>query len=98
MSQYDVHRLRSGELVLDCQANFLEMMGTRLVIPLVDPEDVPDALPRLHPVFDVAGNTMLLATHLAAAIPTWELRARVVSLAQHDFTIGNALDFLLTGV
>lgn len=98
MAQFDVHRLKSGELVLDCQSNFLDILETRLVIPLVDPATVPDPLPRLHPLFDVEGERLLLATHWAGAVPLRDIGACVASLAQHDFTIGNALDFLLTGV
>ncbi len=95
MAQYDVHRLRNGSLVVDCQSNFLDVLQTRLVIPLVDLDAVPAALPRLHPLIDVSGKTMLLATHLIAAIP--ELGPEGASLAAHDFTIGNAIDFLLGG-
>lgn len=98
MAQYDVHRLRSGELVLDCQSDFLSALQTRLVVPLVDPQSVPGPLPRLHPQFDVDGERLLLATHLAGAIPVGELGYPVASLPDHNFTIINALDFLLTGV
>ena len=97
MSQYDVHRLRSGELMMDCQSNFLSALQTRLVIPLVDPDTVPGPLPRLHPLFEVEGDRMLLATHLAAAIPNGELGYPIASLAPYDLTIGNAIDFLVSG-
>jgi toxin CcdB len=97
MSQFDVHRLRNGELVVDCQTDLLSVLETRLVIPLVDPETVPGPLPRLHPLFEIEGEEVLLATHLAAAIPARELGDAVASLATCDLAIGNALDFLIGG-
>jgi toxin CcdB len=98
MAQYDVHRLRDGDLVLDCQANFLDAFKTRIAIPLVDPDSVPAPLPRLHPLFEVRGEKLLLATHLVGAIPAGELGRRVGSLANDSFRITNAIDFLRTGV
>lgn len=98
MAQYDVHRLRDRELVVNCQADFLNVLHTRVVVPLVDPNVVPAPLSRLHPLFEVGGRTMLLATHLAGAISAGELGRPVASLAEQHLTVGNALDFLLTGV
>jgi toxin CcdB len=97
MAQYDVHRLQSGELVLNCQSDFLGLLTTRMVVPLVDPDSVPGPLLRLHPLFEIEGNSVLLATHLAGAVPVGELGYPVASLAQHDLTIGNAIDFLIDG-
>ena len=34
MPQFDVYRLRDGELVVDCQADILSGLNTQLVIPL----------------------------------------------------------------
>jgi toxin CcdB len=98
MAQYDIHRLRSGELVVDCQTDFLDILQTRVVVPLVDPEAVPAPLPRLHPLFGIDGGRFLFAAHLMAAIPAHELGSAIGSLACEDLTIGNALDFLLTGI
>jgi toxin CcdB len=98
MAQYDLHRLHSGDLVIDCQTDFLNVLQTRLVVPLINPDSVPDALPRLHPLFDIDGDRLLMATHLAASIPSGELGYPVASLASENYTIINAIDFLLTGV
>ena len=73
-------------------------LKTRLVVPLVDPLLVPAPLQRLHPVFEVDGNRLLMATHFAGAIPVRDLGPIVGSLSDQSYTIMNALDFLLTGV
>jgi toxin CcdB len=98
MAQYDVHRLPGGELVIDCQSDFLDRLETRLVVPLVEPLVVPAPLPRLHPVLEFEERKLLLATHLAGAIPLRELGPIVGSFAEASYTIQNAIDFLITGI
>lgn len=39
----------------------------------------------------------VMVTQFAATIPATELKARVLSLAEQDFTVGNALDMLISG-
>ena len=98
MAQFDVHRIPGGELVVDCQSDFLDMLQTRFVVPLVDPEIVPAPLPRLHPVFEFDGRSVLLATHLAGAVSVRELGPATGSLETASYTIQNAIDFMITGV
>jgi toxin CcdB len=99
MAQFDVHRLRTGELVLDCQADMVsKIIKSRFVIPLCDPETVPNAIKSLHPAFRVEGKELLLLTQLASAIPGKDLSKAVQSLESERYTIIKALDFLLTVV
>ena len=97
MARYGVYRLTSGALVVDCQADLLSHLRTRLVAPLLPPDELPAALPRLHPHFEIDGRRWLLATHLAAAVPTTEIAEEVGSLAPLDGDIATALDMLLIG-
>lgn len=98
MAQFDVFRLRAGGLVLDCQSDWVDFLETRFVIPLLDPDSVPNALKGLHPAFNVEGRELLMATHLGGAVQRNELIEPLHSLERHRYTIIKALDFLITGV
>ena len=99
MAQFDVYRLASGELVVDCQSDLVSrLINTRLVVPLFDPDGVPDRMQALHPQITVGETAYLLATQYAAAIPGKELAGPIHSLERDRYLILNALDFLLTGV
>lgn len=98
LAKFDVWRLRgSNVLVLECQADLLNALATRLVAPLLEEADVPKPLPRLHPSFTIEGQQVVMATHLAASIPVGELGRHVVSLIDRQDAINNALDMLVTG-
>lgn len=99
MAQFDLHRLRSGELVLDCQADLVsKLVQTRFVVPLLETGLVPDPIQGLHPKVTVDGTEYLVVTQLAAAIPAKELSQPIASLEACRYAILNALDFLITGV
>jgi toxin CcdB len=98
MAQFDVHEFAGGMRVVDCQADLLDHLATRFVVPLVDPDSVPKPLKGLHPIIEIDGERRLLATHLAASVPISQLGRRVVSLRKHYLTVSRAIDFLLTGV
>lgn len=98
MAQFHVHRLGPEELVVDCQTDELSMFPTRFVIPLLDPDLVPNPIKPLHPVFNVDGHDLILATHAGAAISRKHLSDPLQSLAHERYAILNALDFLITGV
>lgn len=97
MAQFGVYRLPDDSLVLDCQSDFIDHVGTRLVVPLVSPDGMPSALPSLHPCFDIDGELLMMATHLAGAVHSRLLNRPVVKLYQHEDAIKRALDVLLTG-
>ncbi len=98
MARFDVlPRKGNHVLVVDCQADGLRHLPTRFVVPLLDLDRVPSPIGRLNPILDVAGRPMLLATHLAAAVPVSSLGRSIVSLADEHHRIIDALDFLLTG-
>lgn len=98
MAKYDVYRLRDGGgLVLDCQADLLDRLNTRLVVPLMPPDAAPPAMTRLNPMFAVEGQRVAMITQFAATIPVRELGERVESLVDQQDAIGNALDMLVSG-
>ncbi len=95
--QYDVHRLKDGGIVVDCQSDLIGTFETRFVIPLV-PGDMPVAsLARLHPRMVIDGRPMILATHLAAAIPVSALGPAIDRIEDESWTITAALDMLTGG-
>lgn len=99
MARFDVFRLRgSDSLVLDCQADVLRGLSTRLVVPLLPCSDAPPPISRLNPVFAIDGTDFVMMTQFAAAIETRELGPAIGSLVEHDTRIANALDLLVTGV
>jgi toxin CcdB len=98
MAQFDIYRLRTGGLVMDCQTEELATLPTRFVVPLLDPKQVPQLVRSLHPIFEVDGKELVMATHAAAAVSKSTLGKPVQSLAHNRYTIIKALDFLTTGV
>ncbi|HKY81829.1 MAG TPA: CcdB family protein [Sphingobium sp.] len=98
MARFDVYSLQNGGgYVLDCQADILSHIGTRFVIPLMPVDAVPAPLRRLHPRFEIDGEPVVMATHLAGAVPVRSLGKPVLSLASKQDAIGQALDMLLLG-
>lgn len=83
--------------LLDVQSDLLGITQSRVVVPLLPAGVLPPALPRLHPVFEVAGRRYLMATQLIAAVPVEILARPRGDLAVHRDTITAALDMLFSG-
>lgn len=98
MARFDVHRIPNGTLLVDCQADSLSHLNTRLVVPLLPVERVPPAADRLHPVLQFEGETLVLAIQMIASIPVREMGRPIGSLETERYTILGAVDLLLTGV
>lgn len=98
MSQFDVHQLKSGTLVLDCQSELLEHLSTRLVVPLIPRENGPPQVARLNPLLSLEGGEFIMGTQLAAAVLQRDLGEVVASLRDRSFEIIGALDVLFSGV
>ncbi len=99
MAQFDVHRNPSGNgFLLDIQADLLDELKTRVVVPLIALSHLPKPAKRLNPVFSVARRRYVMATQFMAAIPAGELGKPVGTLAVHRDEIIAAIDVLLSGV
>lgn len=85
-------------LLLDVQADLLDDLATRAVVPLLPLDLAPPLVRHLNPTFTVGGESHAMMTNYLAAIPAGELGQEVGSLAHHHADITAALDFLLTGV
>jgi len=98
MAKFDVYWQRDGGcLLLDCQADLLDDLNTRLVVPLLPIEEAPKPAAGLNPLFEIDGRTLAMATQFAAAVATRELGERVLSLVEEQDSIGRALDMLISG-
>ncbi|MBF9152924.1 CcdB family protein [Novosphingobium jiangmenense] len=97
MARFDVFRGRDGSLLLDCQADLLTELSTRIVVPLIVERDAPKPAARLNPVFVLDDVRFVMVTQFLAAVPRRELEQKVFSLAAEQDRIALALDMLLTG-
>ena len=97
MAQFDVHRFGDG-LVIDCQADLLNQLESRLVAPLIPCDVAPPPARRLNPVFELDGDDYVMVTQSAGAVRTRLLGPVVASLADRSFEITGAIDVLISGI
>lgn len=98
MAKFDVHRQKQGGyFLLDCQADLLNGLNTRLVAPLLPVAQAPQPAARLNPIFDVEGERLVMVTQFAASVSVRELGEVVQSLRSEMDAINVALDMLITG-
>lgn len=98
MARFDVFPNPDGNgFLLDVQANLLDGLNTRVVVPLLPITVAPLPAKRLNPTFDIEAAPYVMVTQFMAAVPVAILKAPVASLAGHDVEIGNALDMLFVG-
>ena len=99
MAQFDVYaEAQSDVLLLDCQADLLSDLDTRLIVPLMIPPAAPRPAGRLNPSFHINGTDYVMVTQFAGAVGKRDLRKKVASLGDRGREITNALDLLITGV
>ena len=97
MAQFDVHRLQSGQLVVDLQTDLIGIEASRIVAPLRDAGRYV-AFPGLTPVVEVDGEAWIVRVQELAAVPGAELREPVGALAGERDAVKRALDILIDGV
>ena len=97
MAQFDVYRTKTKMLIIDCQSDFLDHLDTRFVVPLVLANTTPPPMPRLNPVFEITGESYIMATQYAASFAKRELGHPVVNLDQERDRILAAVDMLTSG-
>ncbi|NKC05188.1 CcdB family protein [Brucella haematophila] len=97
MARYDVYPNPGGGYVLDVQADLLDELKTRIVIPLIGKTSAPLPAKRLNPSFEIEGEDYILVTQFMAAIPISALKEPVTNLkAAHDEIVA-ALDMAFHG-
>lgn len=105
MAQFDVNlnpNPRSREsvpFIVDVQSGFIDVLRTRLTIPLSRVGvGIPGLPKRLLPQFVVDGEKLTLHAHAAAGVDARLLRDPVSSLAGYSGEIRDALDAVASGI
>lgn len=102
MARFDVYRpTKRHPLIayfLDVQAAILARdLETRVVVPLVPRAKLHAPTNRLHPTFEIDGETFVAIIPELAGIGVERIGAKVCSLSQHRTEIVDAIDFLMQG-
>ncbi|MFT6579619.1 MAG: toxin CcdB [Alphaproteobacteria bacterium] len=98
MAKYDVFPNPDGAgYLLDVQADLLEGLNSRIVVPLFPLNSAPQPARTLNPVFDINGVEMVMVTQFLAAAPSYILKSPVATVADRFSDITAALDFLFQG-
>lgn len=98
MGRFLVYKNPDGEgYLLDVQADLLNHLNTRVVVPLLPAESAPMPATTLNPLYEIEGKRVVMATQFMAAIPASMLRVPVHNLADSRNEITAALDLLFQG-
>jgi toxin CcdB len=103
MAQFDVYENRNPKTqqevpyLLDVQADLLEDLATRIVVPLVQASVMEKAAKHLNPVFEINRMSVVMSTAELAGVPVRILGEKAGSLVDSRNEIIAGLDFLLTG-
>lgn len=100
MARFDVYRhpdaafRKITPFLLDVQNDFIDSVGSRVVMPLRAARLFGLPMRDLNPMFEVDGVQVVLDAATIAAFPAAELRSPVVNLTAQADLIVNALDTL----
>ena len=83
--------------LLDVQADLLDTLSTRVVVPLVAASAMGKAVKHLNPEFTIRNTAVFMSTAELAGIPCRSMGEKVGSLKNQRREIIAALDFLITG-
>lgn len=104
MAQFDIHRNTAAgaedfPYLLDIQSDFLDRLGTRLVVPLMPLARYGTPIERLNPRFEIEGEAHVGVFTEMAGIPRPLLGEVVASAAEeHRHEIVAAVDFMIQGL
>ncbi|NNH85674.1 hypothetical protein E0I74_05470 [Rhizobium laguerreae] len=98
MARFHVYRLKSGNLLaIDLQANLLDDLPSRVMVPLHPVQELSWSISRLNPRFPAESETYVMATQRMASIPTAEIGKVVADLTADSDRIIAAVDFVFQG-
>jgi toxin CcdB len=100
MARLDVFRLLQqdgGGIVVDVQAEVLDFMATRVVVPLSLVGEGVKPVAGLNPVFELDGMPHIFVAQAIATLPAKALQRPVGTLAAYHDDVTRALDILLLG-
>jgi toxin CcdB len=98
MARFQVHKLKERHgLVLDLQADLLDILDTRVVAPVVAINQIDHVFARLSPRVEIEGHTYLILIPSLASLPKRILGEPVADLTYRQDEITAAMDFLFQG-
>lgn len=103
MAQFDVYENTDSEscslfpYLLDVQAEMLENLPTRVVVPLLNSTLISKPIPVLNPVFEIQYIKVIMSTPQLVGVHVSVLGTRVCSAKDKRDVIIAALDLLFTG-
>lgn len=98
MGRFSVFKNPDGPgYLLNVQADLLDHLNTRVVVPLLPQDLAPVPAKVLNPVFEVDGSPVVMVTQFLAAVPSRMLDGFVVSLESRRNEVIAALDLLFQG-
>jgi toxin CcdB len=98
MAQFDIYGYQGLGLLLDVQAELLDGLTSRMVVPLLPLDAAPIPAKKLNPIFLVGDTRYMMATQFMASVSLVELGDKVGSLAHEHYAIKPAIDMLFDGV
>ena len=104
MAQFDVYLNTNADsckaipYLLDVQADLLDTLTTRVVVPLVLAAEMGLAAKHLNPQFKIKGVAVVMSSAELAGISIRSLGDKVTSLKNKRDEIIAALDLLFTGI
>ncbi len=105
MAQFDVYRNANPATrarvpyLLDVQSDLLDILATRVVVPLCKPEVLKGKLAeRLNPLLEVEGRSLAMLTPELAGVSRKVLGEPIANLARERALIIAALDLVITGI
>ena len=69
MPRFDVHRLPAGTHVVNVQADLLDHLATRAVVPLFPLAHTTRPIIGLNPIIDLAGHPHVFLAQAIASVP-----------------------------
>ena len=98
MAKYDVYpNPGGGGLLLDVQADLLDGLNARAVVPLIPLQAAPVPAKRLNPVFQIDEKPYVMVTQFLAAVPVSVLKSPVANLKAQFSEVTVAIDMLIQG-
>ena len=101
MARFDVFQVSDSKdrLVLDVQANDVDVIGTRVVIPLIVLGHYQSKIiPRLMPVVHIDGDEYVMLTQNLSSVLSSAFVKKITNIeSDHRYEITSAMDFLFQG-
>jgi len=104
MAQFDVYLNPNQKtnqqipFLLDVQADMLDSLATRIVVPLFLPSAFGKPVQHLTPQFKIKSKKVIMSTAELAGVSVTILGDKIANLHESRNEIIAALDFLFTGI